>query len=146
MDVVMSKLFDQCKVRVNIPVAWGEMDAFQHVNNVVYFKYFETARLAYFDQVGINQSMKESGIGPILASTQCRFKAPLTYPDNLIVATRIDTLNTDRFTMKYYLKSENSGRIAAEGEGSIVFFDYKQQCKHDIPTAITEQIKQLDFS
>jgi len=140
----MSQEFDQCHVVVDVPVAWGEMDAFQHVNNIVYFRYFESARIAYFDKVGVNQSMAVAGIGPILASTQCRFKAPLTYPDKVSIATRVSALSDDRFTMKYYVKSHESGRVAAEGEGLIIFYDYSNHCKHAIPEHIRDQIKALD--
>ena len=61
------------------------MDAFSHVNNAKYFTYFETARMAYFEQTGV-MSLEMTREGPILASTQCRFKLPVTYPDTLKVA------------------------------------------------------------
>lgn len=141
----MSETFDNCNIKIHLPVTWGEMDAFQHVNNVVYFKYFESARIAYFEETGINEYMQIHGIGPILGSTQCRFKAPLTYPDNITVATKITELSADRFTMKYFVKSDKSGRIAAEGEGTIVFFDYNTNQKHHIPIEIVKTIKELDF-
>jgi len=141
----VSETFDNCNIKIHLPVTWGEMDAFQHVNNVVYFKYFESARIAYFEETGINEYMQIHGIGPILGSTQCRFKAPLTYPDNITVATKITELSADRFTMKYVVKSDKSGRIAAEGEGTIVFFDYNTNQKHHIPIEIVKTIKELDF-
>lgn len=43
----MSRMIAQYPVVVEVPVAWGEMDAYGHVNNIVYFRYFETARIAY---------------------------------------------------------------------------------------------------
>lgn len=141
----MPQEYDQCHVIVDLPIVWGEMDAFQHVNNTVYFRYFESARIVYFDQVGVNASMAQNRIGPILASTQCRFKAPLTYPDNVSVATRVCDMSEDRFTMKYFVKSHASGRVAAEGEGLIVFYDYEHNCKHRIPESIVERIRTLDF-
>lgn len=140
----MSKRFEDCQVLIELPVAWGEMDAFQHVNNVVYFKYFESARIAYFDKVGVNESQKASGIGPILASTQCRFKAPLTYPDTVTVGATVETLDEDRFNMRYFVKSAKSGRVVAEGEGLVVFYDYNQLCKHVIPEATYQAIASLD--
>lgn len=140
----MSEVFKQCQVSIDTPVAWGEMDAFQHVNNTVYFKYFESARIAYFDRVGVNEEMNRSNIGPILASTQCRFKAPLTYPDNVSIATRVSDVSEDRFTMKYFVMSQKSGRIAAEGEGLIVFYDYNNNRKHAIPAEIKKRIVELD--
>jgi acyl-CoA thioester hydrolase len=140
----MDKRFEDCKVSITIPVAWGEMDAYQHVNNVVYFRYFESARLAYFEKIGVNKIKEESNIGPILASTQCRFKSPLLYPDTIHAATCITEIEEDRFTMKYFIKSEQQGRVVAEGEGLIVFYDYENSCKHVIPKAIREYIQSLD--
>ncbi|KZY74772.1 thioesterase [Oleiphilus sp. HI0071] len=141
----MSDQIENCSVNIQVDVAWGEMDAFQHVNNVVYFKYFESVRIAYFEQLDIFGHMEATGVGPILGSTQCRFKAPLTYPDRLLVATKVIDLEADRFTMKYFVQSGNSGRVAAEGEGSIVFYDYKNNRKHDIPKHIHSAIKALDL-
>lgn len=142
----MTKQFEDCKVAIELPVVWGEMDAFQHVNNVVYFRYFESARIAYFDQTGVNEEMAESGIGPILASTQCRFKAPLTYPDTITVATCVEQLEEDRFAMRYFVKSHRSGRVVAEGDGVVVYYDYNANSKHVIPEKIKQRILELDMS
>lgn len=136
--------FESCQVVVETPIAWGEMDAYQHVNNAMYFRYFETARIAYFERVGVNDFKEKQGIGPILASTKCRFKAPLTYPDTISIATSVTELAQDRFTMKYFIISHQSGRIAAEGEGLIVYYDYNHNSKHDIPDPIRAQIIALD--
>ena len=61
---------------VEISVAWGDMDAFQHVNNTAYFRYFENARIVYFDKIGIIDMLRQTGIGPILGSTSCTYKLP----------------------------------------------------------------------
>ena len=98
---------------VEVPLAWGEMDAFQHVNNAVYFRWFESARIDYFREVGALEIMERSGVGPILASTDCRFRIPLTYPDTVSVATRVPRLGEDRFVMDYVVVSHESGKIAA---------------------------------
>ena len=46
-------------VSIVIPVAWGDMDAFQHVNNVTYGRWLESARIAYFRRIGfMSQSYK----------------------------------------------------------------------------------------
>lgn len=140
----MSELPNTCQVQIELPVVWGEMDAFEHVNNVVYFRYFESARIAYFDRVGVNDFKQQHQIGPILASTQCRFKAPLTYPDTITVGTRVEGLGSDRFLMQYFVLSHKSGRVAAEGEGMIVYYDYARQCKHVIPDPIRQAIMALD--
>ena len=56
-------------VVVRQAVVWGEMDAYRHVNNVVYFRYFENARLEYFRRLGWFEFERETGVGPILAAT-----------------------------------------------------------------------------
>ena len=75
-----------------------------HVNNIVYFRYFESARLAYFERVGFLDEMKRSGVGPILATTQCRFRKPLTYPDRIRVGATVKNLREDHFTMLYCIR------------------------------------------
>ncbi len=76
-------------VLIDIPVAWGDMDAFQHVNNTVYFRWMESGRIAYFTRMAVPGFRDMSGVGPILASTQCRYRIPLTFPDTVTVASRI---------------------------------------------------------
>ena len=49
---------------IEIPVAWGEMDSMGHVNNIVYFRYFETARMNYLERIGFIEEMNRTGIGP----------------------------------------------------------------------------------
>ncbi len=67
----MDALLINFPVVIELPLAWGEMDAFQHVNNVAYFRYFESARIAYFSKLDLLMLMNQTGIGPILKSTGC---------------------------------------------------------------------------
>ena len=121
----MNELLAHCPVVIEIPVAWGEMDSFQHVNNIVYLRYFESARIAYFERLKLMEFMNQTGIGPILASVQCKFKIPLNYPDTVSVGTRISKVEHDRFVMEYYVVSHKHQKVAAEGEGVIVSFNYR---------------------
>jgi len=131
-------------VVIEIPVAWGDMDAFQHVNNIVYFKYFESARIAYFEKLDFNDQMKKTGIGPILANTQCRFKIPLTYPDTVSVGAKVDDIENDRFLMKYLVVSHTHKNIAASGEGMLVSFNYRENEKAPIPDEIRARMTDLE--
>lgn len=142
----MNNLLKSFPVIITIPVAWGEMDAFQHVNNVIYFKYFESVRIAYFERMDLMAFMQETGIGPILASTQCKYKVPLTYPDTVSVGTRILTIEEDRFVMEYIVVSQNRNIVAAEGEGVIVSFDYRKGAKALLPDEVKRRIKTIEAS
>jgi len=142
----MKDLLKKYPVITEIPVAWGDMDAFQHVNNVMYFKYFESARISYFEEIAVMTIMKETGIGPILASTQCRFKIPLTFPDTVSVGARVKNMEKDRFVMEYAVVSQNYNKVAAIGEGLIVTFDYQNNCKVAVPDIIQSRILKLEQS
>jgi acyl-CoA thioester hydrolase len=141
---VVQALLEEFPVVVEWPVAWGEMDAFGHVNNVVYFRYFENARLAYFRAVGYMETMEQSGLGPILASTQCRFRLPLEYPDTVSVGARVRQLRADRFLMEYRVASQRHGAVAAEGNGAIVSYDYRSGAKAPVPDAVRRAIEDLE--
>jgi len=127
-------------VQLEIPIAWGEMDAFQHVNNLVYLRWFESARMAYLDRCQYASIMQREGVGPILRDSSCRYRIPLTYPGNVISAVKVTKVEQDRCTMKHVLYSLDHGAIAAEGEAVIVFVNYQQNCKAPIPAAIRDFI------
>ncbi len=131
-------------VIVRFPIHWGEMDSFGHVNNVTYFRYFETARIAYFDAIGYRESMDKTGIGPILASTSCRFRRPLTYPDDLVVGAGVSEVGDDHFTMQYAVWSTRLGTVAARGEGSLVNYDYTAGEKTSLSDTIRQAIASLE--
>ncbi len=142
----MKEIISEYPVVIELPIAWGDMDAFQHVNNVVYFKYFESARISYFEKLNFIEYMNETGIGPILASTQCSYKIPLTYPDHVTVGSKIETIDEERFKMKYAVVSHKHKKIAALGEGVIVTFDYQKNKKAIIPDEIRKRIIDLEKS
>ena len=140
----VQELLSEFPVVVESPVAWGEMDAFQHVNNVVYFRYFENARLAYFRAVGYMDQMEQAGLGPILASAQCRFRLPLEYPDTVSVGVRVRRLQSDRFLMEYRVVSQRHAAVAAEGDGLIVSYDYRAAAKAPVPDGVRRAIEDLE--
>jgi len=129
---------------IDTPVAWGEMDSMGHVNNIVYFRYFESARIAYFEELGFLEHMREEGVGPILAATDCRFRRPLTYPDTVSIGTRAYELGEDRFTMSYTVVSHRQDDVVARGEGLIVTYDYRALAKAPIPDEIRGAIEAFE--
>ncbi len=135
---------EEFPVVIEWPVAWGEMDAFGHVNNIYYFRYFESARIAYFERIAFMETMERTGVGPILAATRCRFRAPLRYPDKLFIGARVTEMGEDRFLMEYRVVSGSSGRVAAEGDGLIVAYDYRENRKAPIPEEIRRRIEELE--
>lgn len=140
----MKQLKKEYPVVLSQDIIWGDMDAFGHINNTVYFRYFEDARIAYFDQIGVHEQMKQIGVGPILATTQCNFRLPLDYPDRITIATRSSILSPKKFNMEYVVFSERHGAITAEGDGLIVYYDYANEKSCEIPSEIVTAIKKLE--
>ena len=140
----MEELLKGYPVVIVVPVAWGEMDSLQHVNNIIYFRYFESARMAYFQRLDLWGYMNETGIGPILASTECRFRIPLSYPETVSVGARIASVEEDRFLMEYAVVSHHHRKIAATGAGVIVSYDYREKRKARLPDEIRKRIEALE--
>ena len=142
----MEDLLSDYPVIIDIQIAWGEMDALHHVNNIVYFRYFESVRVAYLEKINFLGLTDTAGIGPILAATQCRYKVPLTYPERIQVGARADRVERDRFFMKYAVLSRKHRKIVAEGTAEIVAYDYKNLVKAVIPEAVATRIGEVENS
>jgi acyl-CoA thioester hydrolase len=143
---VLTEDLAQFPIVIDDVVRWGDLDALGHVNNTVFFRYFESARVAYLDRVQFWPKSSQEGTGPILASTQCRFRRPLRYPDRLKLGARVVSLEEDRFTMEYAVWSESQATIAARGEAVIVAFDYGQGRKVPLPEVTRQALLALEPS
>ena len=139
----MNELLKDFTFMIDLNIEWGDMDALQHVNNIEYFKYFQTARIAYFEKIDSESVMGETRVSSILASTQCKFIYPLAYPDSISVGVRVDSMADQYFTMKYAVVSHKHQRLAAIGDAKVVVFDYVNNNKVSIPTGIRKTI--IDF-
>lgn len=140
----MSELLDDFAIVVDIKVEWGDMDALQHVNNIEYFKYFQMARIAYFEKIDSDGVMGETRVSSILAATQAKYIYPLEYPDTISVGVRIDKMADQYFTMKYAVVSHMHQRMATVGDAKVVVFDYVKNKKASIPDAIRKIIIELE--
>ena len=129
-------------VVVEQDVAWGEMDAYQHVNNVVYFRYFENARIPWLDRIGWMKLREAEGLGPIIASTSARYRRPVSFPDRIFVGVRAKAVEFDRVTIEYRLVSAKWNAIAADGEAVVVSYDYRAGKKCPIPESVKQAIQE----
>ncbi len=137
----MHELLSEKPIVIELPVQWGEMDSYQHVNNVVYFRYFESARLELFRQMKWFEHEKESGIGPILASTQARYRLPLAYPDTVSVSAGVKEVMEDRFVLEHLVVSHKQNQITTIGEGLVVVYDYRNSTKTSMPDELRRRLE-----
>ena len=140
----MQELLKTFPVVAKLPVIWGDMDTFQHVNNAIYFRYFESARIQYFEALGWMDSVEQLTIGPILGSTSCRYRIPLTYPDTVYAGAKITEMHEKRFTMEYLIVSEQHPKTVAEGTGVVICYNYQKKQTIQIPAVIHHAIEKLE--
>lgn len=131
-------------VIIQLPILWGDMDAFGHVNNVRYFRYFESARVHYFEQIGEMGEKEKSGIGPILKETSCKYLLPLVYPDNISVGCRTSRFSASEIEQEYLIHSQHQDQVAAVGMCRIVAYDYASLQKSSFPEQVLGLIEQID--
>ncbi len=123
---------------MRMPIRWGDMDAMGHVNNTIYFRYFETARIAWFDQ--IDCAPDAGGQGPVIISANCSFLKQLTYPGEIEVRTLVGPPGCSSFGMTHEIRLVGAdgepGALHAEGGAKVVWVDFPAQKSVPLPEPI----------
>ena len=130
-------------METEIRIDWSDLDPLGHVNNLAIMRYMQTARVLYFDRLGVSPSGRATGVGPIMASVSGQFKEQLRYPGTVKVLTSIFEMKTTSLHMRHHVVDE-SGGIAAEGHDVIVVFDFDRGVKHAIPDGLRRGIEELE--
>jgi acyl-CoA thioester hydrolase len=115
-----------------IPIRWGDMDLMGHVNNTVYFRYFEIARLEWLYKIGAGPNPE--GQGPVIVNAFCNFIRQLEYPGDLIARRYVANPGRSSFDTFITLeRTDNPGVIHAEGGSKTVWTDFKAQKSAPMP-------------
>ncbi|PTQ91070.1 acyl-CoA thioester hydrolase [Agitococcus lubricus] len=122
-------------------VVWGEMDAFGHVNNVAYYRYFESVRISYLQAIGALDQLTE--MNPVVAANSCRYLKSVSYPDELELGARVVELRSSGFRMEYALMSRSLKCLVATGEAIVVMVD-KEGKKMALPEEFRQTIINLE--
>lgn len=123
-------------------IAWGDMDAFGHVNNVMYYRYMESARIAYLQRL----NLLSQDFNTVIASSHCQYLQAVVYPDQLKIGVRVEELRNSAFRMHYLLWSEAQQKMIAQGEAVVVCVDKINMAKVSIPEQIKFDIRQLEIT
>jgi acyl-CoA thioester hydrolase len=119
------------------------MDAIGHVNNAAYFTYCESARIEYFEQIGLGRFM-EASAGPALASAALNFRRQVRYPATIEVGVRVPEVRNRSFRMDYALFQEATDTLAADGTSVIVWVDYRAERASEVPAHVRTAIASLE--
>ncbi|GAB5416079.1 MAG: thioesterase family protein [Crocinitomicaceae bacterium] len=134
---------NEFNVRLQLRIDWSELDYFGHVNNVSFFKYVQSSRVNYWDQIGLTKYHEENNIGPMLASSKCDFKKPLFYPGKVTILARVDLIKNTSFRIIHRLLNDK-GEIAAEAQDIIVIYDFNKKEKVQFPIELKEKIATVE--
>lgn len=121
-------------------VDWGDMDAFKHVNNVVYYDYAQRARIHYLEQVDMFNLQTYT----VLAASSCQYLNPITFPDVVWIGIRAKKIGNTSLTHEYVYYSTAQQKVAATAESVIVFFDQQGENKQPISDAQRQQLTELE--
>ena len=107
-----------------------------------FIRWFESARIAYLKTIGIE--ITADGVGPILAAVSCDFRKQIKYPDTVVVGARVTRIGRSSMRVEHILKSTASGEVSAEGDSTVVMFDYQNQSSSPIDDSIRAKIRELE--
>ncbi len=122
-----------------IPIRWGDMDAMGHVNNTVYFRYMEQARIGWFDAL-VPQEAAWKSTGIVIANASCNFKRPINYPGTVEVRLLVGNPGGSSVPTFYELRVKNE--LYADGAATVVFIDMQKQKPIRIPEQIRDLLKE----
>lgn len=104
-----------------MPIRWGDMDAYGHVNNTIYFRYMEQARVEWIEALGVR--VRPEGEAPVIINASCTFLVPMTYPGTVEVKTFIGPLGRSSIPTYVEMRLEGQETLYAEGASKIVWMD-----------------------
>ena len=128
----------ECPVVLTIPVQWGDQDAFGHVNNTYSIRWFESARMQYFNLDPIVQLLQGTRVGPILVSIHCDYRLQLSHPDTIQVTASTTRIGRTSMAIEHQLFSQQQQALISEGYSTVVLFDYAK----NEPVPVSEELRQ----
>lgn len=118
-------------------VRWGDMDAFGHVNNIMYFRYFEQCRVNWLSHIGRAEAVTEVVEGPVIVSTTADFLIPLHYPATVSISMYGSAPGRSSFSSYYEIRdTDQPEKLYTTGQAKIVWVDQKKGKSAPLPEDI----------
>lgn len=107
-----------------IPVRWGDLDAYGHLNNTLYFRFCEQARVEWIETAGFAVS-PERREAPVIINASCTFLAPINYPATVVVKLFAGEPGRSSVMTWYELYVEGQEQMFADGASKVVWMDHE---------------------
>jgi len=115
-----------------VPIRWGDMDAMGHVNNTLYLRYMETARIQMMGESGF--PIRPTGVGFIIANVFCNFIRQLEYPGDVLVKCYVGAIGRSSFDLYHeLLRTDGGDTVYANGGATMVWIDIAKQKSQPMP-------------
>ncbi|MEO8719297.1 MAG: acyl-CoA thioesterase [Burkholderiales bacterium] len=126
-----------------IPIRWGDMDAMGHVNNTVYFRFMEQARISWFERLVPGADAWQS-TGVVIANASCNYRRAMTYPGTVEVKLYVGATGGASVPTFYELRVDADPKPYADGAAMVVFIDMKSQKSKRIPEDIRARLERAE--
>ena len=119
---------------LSMSLRWGDMDAYGHANNTVFFRFFEEARITWLASLSLGGT--DEPLGPVIIKTSATFLKELCHPATVEVRTYADKAGNTSLDTYHTLTDATSGALYAEGYAKIVWFDRTARTSAPLPDAL----------
>ncbi len=128
-----------------IPIRWGDMDAMGHVNNTVYFRYMEQARISWFDAL-VPEAEAWRSTAIVIANATCNYRRPMTYPGVVEVRLSIGAIGGSSVPTYYEMRVDADPAPYADGGAVVVFIGAQSQKPVRIPEEIRQRLERIEVA
>jgi acyl-CoA thioester hydrolase len=125
-----------------ISTRWMDNDVYGHVNNVVYYSYFDTVVNEYLIRSGVLDIEKSPVIG-LVVETQCRYFKPITFPDTVHAGLRVARLGTSSVRYEVGLFRNDDETAAAQGHFIHVYVERESRKSAPLPSELRAALEEL---
>ncbi len=125
-----------------IPTRWMDNDDYGHVNNVVYYSYFDTVINEYLIRAG-GLDIQGSPVVGVCAESTCRYRAPIAFPEPVEAGLRVGHLGRTSVRYEIGLFKEGREHAAAQGHFVHVFVERAAMTPVPIPSAIRAALEKI---
>lgn len=117
-----------------IPMRWGDMDAMGHINNTIYFRFLEQARIEWYGYLG---RANLAGMETVVVNAHCSFMLPLTYPGTVEVRTFAGSPGRSSFEITQEIRRiDEPEKLVAQGGAKVVWVDRKTGKSAPLPDEV----------
>jgi acyl-CoA thioester hydrolase len=125
-----------------ISTRWADNDVYGHINNVVYYSYFDTVVNEYLLRHGVLDFAEGETIG-LVVETRCNFFAPVVFPDRIDAGLRVERLGNTSVRYEVAIFAEGSDTAAAQGHFVHVYVDRVTRRPVALPAPLIDALKPL---